>query len=362
MDIVGGKGICLGPSNILGLAYQQMPIGITVEGANVLTRNLILFGQGAIRCHPYLLKEMQAAQHPDRNQGLNDFDHAFWGHVRYTIANGVRAIWHGLTASVFAGPGGQGPVEMRQAMRELNRDAAAFGFLADITMLMLGGSLKRKERLSARLGDILAHLFLASCVLKRYEMEGRIREDADLARWCLHDCQVNIAQAFEGIFENFPNRFVGRLLRGLLFPWGIKARAASDRLGHRIAQLLANPGAARDRLTPICFVHHDEHDAVGAIEHALRAVLAAEPIEAKIRAAEKKGLFKAEPLANVRDIGKLAADRGIITAEESAVLKRRDELRDRVIHVDDFPFEIHAASDDTTVVHSAAASLHARAA
>jgi acyl-CoA dehydrogenase len=362
MDIVGGKGICLGPSNILGLAYQQMPIGITVEGANVLTRNLILFGQGAIRCHPYLLKEMQAAQHPDRGQGLNDFDHAFWGHVRYTIANGARAIWHGLTASAFAGPGSQGPVEMRQAMRDLNRSAAAFGFLADITMLMLGGSLKRKERLSARLGDILAHLFLASCVLKRYEMEGRIREDADLAHWCLQDCQVNIAQAFQGVFENFPNRFVGRLLRGLLFPWGFAAHAPSDQLGHRVAQLLANPGAARDRLTPICFVHHDEHDAVGAIEHALAAVLAAEPIEAKIRAAEKKGLFKAEPLANVRDIGQLAADRGIISPEESAVLKRRDVLRDRVIHVDDFPFEIHAASTASAATPAAAAALHARAA
>jgi len=363
MDIVGGKGICMGPSNILGLAYQQMPIGITVEGANVLTRNLILFGQGAIRCHPFLLAEMQAAQHPDRVQGLKAFDAAFWGHIRTIMGNGMRAVWHGLTAAKFAGPGNVGPVEMRSAMRRINHASVSFAFLADITMLLLGGSLKRKERLSARLGDILAHMFLASCVLKRYEMEGRIREDADVVRWCIDDCLNKIATAFEGVLQNFPNRALGRLLRVMLFPWGIPTAVASDRVGHRIAQLIANPGDARDRLTPICFVHDNEHDPVGAIEHALKAMIAAEPIDAKIRAAEKRGIFKNEPLANIRDIGRLALEKGIITAEEFSALTRRDELRDRVIHVDDFPFEIHASAESpSTPMSDSASALHARAA
>ncbi len=344
MDVLGGKGICLGPSNILGLAYQQMPIGITVEGANILTRSLILFGQGAIRCHPYLLAEMQAAQNPQRDAGLKDFDRAFWGHIRYTLGNGLRSVFHGITAEQFAGPGPKVSMEMRGYARSINRLSAAYAFLADISMLVLGGSLKRKEKLSARLGDILAMMFLASCVIKRYEMEGRIREDADLARWCIEDCLNKIRIAFDGVFDNFPNRLLGGVLKTLLFPWGVPGKSPSDQLGHRIAQLLSNPGDARDRLTPICFIHDSEHDAIGAIEHALEAVIAAEPIDAKIRAAEKQGLFKDEPLANSRDIGGLAAQRGVLSAEEVAVLKRRDALRDRVIHVDDFPFGIHEAS------------------
>ncbi|MBU3724159.1 MAG: acyl-CoA dehydrogenase [Burkholderiaceae bacterium] len=342
MDVLGGKGICLGPSNIMGLAYQQMPIGITVEGANILTRSLILFGQGAIRCHPFLLAEMQAAQDPDRAKGLQSFDAAFWGHIRYTLGNGLRSVFHGLSGAKFAGPGASVSVEMRGYARQINRLSTAYAFLADISMLMLGGSLKRKEKLSARLGDILALMFLASCVIKRYEMEGRIREDADLARWCIEDCLNKIHTALDGVFNNFPNALLGRVLKGLLFPWGLPGKSPSDQLGHRIAQLLSNPGEARNRLTPICFIHDSEHDPVGVIEHALAAVIAAEPIDAKIRAAEKQGVFKNEPLANSRDISGLAAQRGVISQEELTVIKRRDELRDRVIHVDDFPFEIHA--------------------
>ena len=299
---------------------------------------------------------MQAAQNPQRDAGLKDFDRAFWGHIRYTIGNGLRSVFHGITAERFAGPGPRVSVEMRSYVRSINRLSAAYAFLADISMLMLGGSLKRKEKLSARLGDILAMMFLASCVIKRYEMEGRIREDADLARWCIEDCLNKIRIAFDGVFDNFPNRLLGRVLKTLLFPWGIPGKSPSDHLGHRIAQLLSNPGDARDRLTPICFIHDSEHDPIGAIEHALNAVIAAEPIDAKIRAAEKQGLFKDEPLANSRDIGSLAAQRGVLNADEVAVLKRRDALRDRVIHVDDFPFGIHEKS-----AHERAADADAEA-
>ncbi len=344
MDVAGGKGICMGPGNILGLVYQQMPIGITVEGANILTRSLILFGQGAIRCHPYLLKEMQAAQQSDLKQGLIAFDRVFWKHMAHIVGNGLRSIGHGLTAGRVASSPYDVAPEMQRYYRSLARTSAAFAFVADLCMLILGGTLKRKEKLSARLGDILSQMFLMSCVLKRYDMQGRIQEDRDVARWALEDCQDKIRIAFEGVFANFPIAALGPVLKRLLFPWGMPGRAPSDALGHRVAQKFANAGAARDRLTPVCVVQKTVEDPVGVIELALDAMLACEPIEAKIRAAEKQGRFQGEPLANVRDMPTLAARLGVITELEFQEMQKRDALRDRVIHVDDFPFEIRSTS------------------
>lgn len=356
MDVVGGKGICMGPGNILGLVYQQMPIGITVEGANILTRSLILFGQGAIRCHPYLLKEMQAAQHADLRTGLVEFDQAFWKHMAHIAANGLRAIGHGITDGRFASsPVGVAP-EMSRYYRSLARTSAGFAFLADLCMLILGGTLKRKEKLSARLGDILSQMFLMSCVLKRYEMQGRLQEDQDVARWALEDCQDKIRIAFDGVLANFPIAALGPVLKGLLFPWGVPGQPPSDALGHRVTQKFANAGPARDRLTPVCVIHKQVDDPVGVIELALDAMLACEPIEAKIRAAEKQGRFQGDPLANVRDLPTLAARLGVITETEFQEMQKRDALRDRVIHVDDFPFEIRpAASETVTERHKQAA-------
>ncbi len=344
MDVVGGKGICMGPGNILGLVYQQMPIGITVEGANILTRSLILFGQGAIRCHPYLLREMQAAQASDTRQGLLDFDQAFWKHMAHVVGNGLRAITYGLSAGRLApSPVGVAP-EMQPYYRSLARTSAGFAFVADLCMLILGGTLKRKEKLSARLGDILSQMFLMSCVLKRFEMQGRIQEDVDVARWALDDCQDKIRIAFDGVFANFPIAPLGPVLKRLLFPWGIPGQPPSDTLGHRVSQKFANAGAARDRLTSVCVINKEIDDPVGVIELALDAMLACEPIEAKIRVAEKQGRFQDEPLANVRDLPTLAAQLGVITESEFQEMQKRDALRDKVIHVDDFPFEIRTTA------------------
>ena len=165
MDVIGGKGICLGPSNFLGRAYQQIPIGITVEGANILTRSLIIFGQGAIRCHPYVLAEMQAAQSSDRQQGLHDFDRAFWGHVGFVVKNKLRALGTALTGARLVGVNTDVAPEMKRYYQQLSRYSAAFALLADTSMLVLGGSLKRRERLSARLGDILSQMYLISATL-----------------------------------------------------------------------------------------------------------------------------------------------------------------------------------------------------
>jgi acyl-CoA dehydrogenase len=340
MDVLGGKGICLGPANFLGRAYQQIPIGITVEGANILTRSLIIFGQGAIRCHPYLLAEMHAAQNPDHRQGLADFDQALWAHVAYAIRNGVRALWLGMTGSHFVTPAADVAPAMRRYYQQLTRFSAAFAFLSDVSLLVLGGGVKRREKLSARLGDALSQMYLISCTLKRYEADGRQIEDAPLAHWAIWDAIYKTQQAFDGVIANFPNRLLGSFLYRLIFPWGHPYVVPSDALGHEVARLLIQPSATRDRLTAECFVPQTDTEPVGAIEQALAATLAAEPIEAKIREAEKVGRFAGNPLANVRDIASAAFACGAITAEEHSLMQRRNALRDAVVRVDDFPFDL----------------------
>jgi acyl-CoA dehydrogenase len=344
MDVIGGKGICLGPSNFLGRAYQQVPIGITVEGANILTRSLIVFGQGAIRCHPYLLAEMQAAHEPDTAKGLDAFDKALWGHIGFTIRNGFRALWLGMTGSHFVGVNADVAPEMKRYHQQLTRFSAAFAFMADISLLVMGGSMKRREKLSARLGDILAQMYLMSATLKRYESEGRQNADAPLAHWAIWDAMYKAQQAFDGVIANFPNRFIGAFLHRSIFPWGHPYVVPSDELGHKVARALIEPSATRDRLTSACFLASSEDDPVGAIELALAATIAAEPVEAKIRAADKAGRFDGNPRANVRDIAAVAAELGVITPSEYEIMRRRNHLRDVVVRVDDFPFDFGVAT------------------
>jgi acyl-CoA dehydrogenase len=344
MDVIGGKGICLGPSNFMGRAYQQVPIGITVEGANILTRSLIIFGQGAIRCHPYLLPEMQAAQNPDPKQGLVDFDKALFGHIGFTIKNGLRALWLGMTGSHFAAVNVDAAPEMRRYYQQLTRFSAAFAFMADISLLVLGGSVKRREKLSARLGDILSQMYLISCTLKRYEDEGRKAEDAPLAHWAIWDAMYKAQQAFDGVIANFPIRFIGAFLHRSIFPWGHPYFVPSDDVGHEVAKALIAPSATRDRLTAECYLPLVESEPVGAIELALKVTLLAEPIEAKIRAAEKDGQFDNNPLANVRDIAIVAFEAGVISAADYEIMKQRNHLRDIVVQVDDFPFDFGVAT------------------
>jgi acyl-CoA dehydrogenase len=349
MDVIGGKGICLGPSNFLGRAYQQVPIGITVEGANILTRSLIVFGQGAIRCHPYLLPEMQAAQNPDVKKGLVDFDKALFGHIGFTIKNGCRALWLGMTGSHFVAVNAAVAPEMRRYYQQLTRFSAAFAFLAYISLLVLGGSVKRREKLSARLGDILAQMYLMSCTLKRYEAEGRQSADAPLAHWAIWDSMYKTQEAFEGVIANFPVRFIAAFLRRSIFPWGHPYVVPSDDVGHAVAKALIAPSPTRYRLTAECYVPQVENEPVGAIELALAATLQAEPIEAKIRDAEKAGRFADNPRANVRDIALVAAELGVITPAEAEIMRRRNHLRDIVVRVDDFPFDYGVATANKPV-------------
>lgn len=350
MDVVGGKGICLGPSNFLGRAYQQIPIGITVEGANILTRSLIIFGQGAIRCHPYVLTEMQAAYSPDQTQGLHDFDLAFWGHVRFVTGNKLRAFGTALTGARLIRIEADVAPGMLRYYQLLSRYSSAFAFLADTSMLVLGGSLKRRERISARLGDVLSQMYLISATLKRFEDEGRQAADAPLAHWSIRDALLKLQEAFEGVLENFPNRFIAWGLRRVVFPWGRSQVAPSDQLGQEVAKLLVNPSATRDRLTAGCHLPATADEPVGAIEQALAATLAAEPIEAKIREFEKRGSLSGNPLANVRDLADAVYAAGGLSEAEYAVVKQRNALRDTVIKVDDFPFDLGTAHSPVRAV------------
>ena len=344
MDLIGGKGICLGPSNFLARAYQQLPVGITVEGANILTRSLIIFGQGAIRCHPWLLAEMAAVRDSDEARGMRAFDKAFWSHMRHSAANALRAFWHALTGSVFVRIDAHVAGEMRPYYRRITRYSAAFAITADVALLLLGGSLKFRESLSGRLGDMLAQLYIASAVLKRYEDDGRPVEDAPLAHWSVQDALHRAETALDGVLRNFPQPALGAVLRLLVLPLGRRSAPPSDTRARRAAELLVRPGPGRDRLTRNCFIPGNAEEPVAAIEEALRACIAAEPAEKKMRKFARSSRLKGDPQANVRDLADAVFAAGGLNSEEYALLKRRNELRDRVIAVDDFPGDLSALS------------------
>ena len=338
MDIAGGKGICMGPSNFLGAAYMQMPVSITVEGANILTRSLIVFGQGAIRCHPYVLREMAATREPDAGKALRDFDAAF---VRSRAlphaANSLRALTMGLTGSrLMRAPAGVAP-RTKRYYRQLTRLSAALAFMADLSMLTLGGALKRKEKLSARLGDVLSLLYLCSATLWRYEQEGRQAADAPLMHWALRDALYKAQSAIEGVITNFPNRLVAAVMRFVVFPLGQPHVVPSDRLGQHVARLMIEPSATRDRLTAGMFIG-DPDEPVGLLERALAASVAADPVERKLRSALRVGKLEAAQLPGegAAELEALAVAAGVITPAEAAVLASRRELAARVVKVDDF--------------------------
>src|SRR5215468_36808 len=253
MDIAGGKGICMGPSNFLGAAYMQVPVSITVEGANILTRSLIIFGQGAIRCHPWVLKEIAATRDEDHERASLAFDEALFGHIGFVLSNFARTFVLGVTGSHIAPCPDVAPETFRY-YQQLTRFSAALAFLADVSMGVLGGALKRKEKLSARLGDVLSYMFLCSCVLKRYEDEGRQAADAPLMHWAIWDALFKAQTALEGVISNFPNRAISAVMRRTVFPLGRPYVVPSDRVGHDVARLLIEPSATRDRLTAQTFI------------------------------------------------------------------------------------------------------------
>ncbi len=331
MDVHGGKGISLGPGNYLGRSYQQTPIGITVEGANILTRTLMIFGQGAIRSHPYVLKEIAATREVDHDKALHLFDDALFGHIGFALSNMARSLVFGLT-------GGRGiPVPQdavcRRYYQQMTRFSSAFALSADLAMAVLGGSLKRREKISARLGDVLSLLYLCSATMKRFADDGRPAGDLPLVHWAVQDALYKMQQALSGVIQNFPNIFVRCMLRVLIFPLGKRLTPPSDRQGHEVAALLMQPGEARDRLTYGMYIPDDEQQAIGALEAALLSTLECEPLQAQLHAARREGKLKAmEELQRISE----ARDIGLVTAEQALLLERDYALRRKVIMVDDF--------------------------
>ncbi|MGI9896574.1 acyl-CoA dehydrogenase FadE [Vibrio natriegens] len=336
MDIVGGKGICIGPSNFLARGYQGSPIAVTVEGANILTRSMIIFGQGAIRCHPYVLEEMNAA-YSDASDAVEKFDKALAGHVSFTMSNLVRSIWFGLSD----GLGSSAPTKdaTKRYYQQLNRYSANLALLSDISMAVLGGSLKRKERLSARLGDILSQLYLSSAALKRFEQDGRPVEDLPLVHWALQDSLKQAETAVDEFLANFPNKAIARTLRVLIMPFGRVRKAPSDKLDSKVARILQTPSATRSRIGRGQYLAPTEHNPAGKIELALSVILQAEPVFDKVCKAQGKR----RPFLRLDMIAEEGLEQGIISQEEAELLREAEQHRLDTINVDDFEPEQLAA-------------------
>ncbi|RXZ42133.1 acyl-CoA dehydrogenase [Crenobacter cavernae] len=327
MDIHGGKAVVLGPRNYLARAYQAIPIAITVEGANILTRSMIIYGQGAIRCHPYVLREMKSAM---ANDG-REFDDAITGHINFVISNFVRSLWMGLTGARLVGAPKGGAIG--RYYKQLTRFSSAFALLSDMAMFSLGGSLKFREKLSARLGDMLSNLYIASACLKRFEREGANKQDLPVLQWAVESALYDLQQAMDGFLANLPSRPLAFLLRRVIFPWGLTLKPPSDLIGTKVARALMEPGGTRDRLTHGMFVPNDERDPVGVLQPALKAILETEPVEQKLRKLTRDGKFKS--LTNRERLAEALAAGQISQTEFDAVARARKLKRD-VIMVDDF--------------------------
>jgi acyl-CoA dehydrogenase len=332
MDIHAGKGVILGPRNWVGRSWQGAPIAITVEGANILTRSMIIFGQGATRCHPYVLKEMQAAALKDPTAKLNAFDDALFGHMGFTISNAVRSLWFGLTGSYLGSA--PGDAYTQRYYRKLVRYSAALALLADMAMLMLGGKLKFKERLSARLGDVLSQLYIASAILKRYEDNNRPEIEQPMLAWAIYDCVFKMQNALVGALRNFPMRPVAWVLGWIVFPLGQRERAPGDRTGHRVAQLLMSPNAARDRIAEFCFTTPCANNPMGQMLAALPEIIDAEPIERRLQKAAKSGVLKSAD--GSKEQLEEAALAKVITIEERDLMLRVRKAVFEIISTDDF--------------------------
>jgi acyl-CoA dehydrogenase len=331
MDIHGGKGICMGPSNYLARAYEGVPVGITVEGANILTRSMIVFGQGAMRCHPHLVAEIEAASIEDEDKALEKFDQALIGHIAYAVSSGAQAMFHGLTRGRLAVAPVGGPTA--KYFRRLARMSAGYSFLADFTLLFLGGALKRKEKLSGRFADGLIYMYMCSAVLKRFEDDGRPESDLPLVEWgakyCIYETQV----ALDQILRNFPNKWVGMVLRGVMFPLGRRFRTPNDKLGRRVAKLLLKPGEARDRLTDALYISDDPQDVTGCLEVAMKLAIEADPIEKMLKDKELRKPYDTDYSAWLTQ---LVSD-GELTKQQADLLVASAQATRKVIMVDDFP-------------------------
>jgi acyl-CoA dehydrogenase len=331
MDVHGGKAIMLGPKNYVGRGFMATPIAITVEGANILTRSLIIFGQGAMRCHPFVLRELHAAQDENRERGLIQFDEALFSHIGYAISNMARSFFLALTHAKFSRVPLNTPT--RRYYQNINRYSAAFALATDFAMLTLGGKLKIKELLSARLGDVLSSMYLASAVLKHFENQGRKAADLPLVEWSVRTLMYQAQEQLHSFLRNFPNRPVAFFLRSFIFPRGRTYSAPSDELGRSVVDLITHSGDARERLSQQAYTTLEPGNPLGLLQEALELTEKNEELETKLRLARKEGLIKADYFGYQID-----------EAERAEIISKTEAVRLRVYHekvlallaVDDF--------------------------
>jgi len=332
MDVHAGKAVMLGPSNPVARSFQAAPVNITVEGANILTRSMMIYGQGAIRCHPYVLDEIEAANNEDKSAALDDFDDLFYGHIGHDFAAAARSLVMGITGGL--GSAGGKTDALKPYYQAMNRYSANLALLSDIAMATLGGSLKFRESISARLGDVLSNLYIASATVKRFVEDGAHADDLPLVQWVCEDAFATVESALAGVIRHLPNRPAAWLASLLIFPLGLHARVPSDELGRRIAALVQQPGATRDRLTPRCYISADKKDeGLALFERAMIATLDNAELQKKLVKACKDGTITADhPAEQIEAAGKAE----LFTAEELRRMRDLYALQMAVIRVDDF--------------------------
>jgi len=328
MDVHGGRGICMGPSNYLGRLYQAVPVAITVEGANILTRSLMIFGQGAMRCHPYLQEEVAAAT-AEGDEGLHRFDMALLSHAAYTIANAARAVLYGVAGGLFAPAPVSGP--SAQYYRRIARYSAATSAMADLALMTLGGTLKRKEAISGRFADAMAWMYLCSAVLKRFEDDGRQHADEPLMHWACQHSLYQVQQALDGVIRNFPIRPIAWKMRVWAFPLGRRASLPGDKLMHQLAELLIEPSATRERLVDGLYTGDD--GPIKCLHQAMELTIRAEPIERKLKEQGKVHRLDQDYGAWLREL----LEAGALKQAEADVLSEARASIDHAVMVDDFP-------------------------
>jgi len=333
MDIQGGAGISRGPRNIFAHSYMSLPIAITVEGANILTRSLMIFGQGAIRCHPYAYDEIDALTKGDTKA----FDNAFWKHIGHVIQNASRSLLMSLTRGVIGSSPVGGPA--KKYYKKLSWASASFAFLADIALGSYGGGLKIKEKISGRFADILSWMYLATATLRRYDAEGQSKEDQIFFEWSMQYAFSQIQEAFDAIYREIQVPGLSWLFRGPIALWSRMNRISSypsDKLGHKVAQAMQQRSEQRDRLTDGIYVPEDTNEALGRYEHAFKLHEEAAPIYKKIYVATKK---KELPKTQVRFVIDQALEKDIISEDEAELIRKAEDARVDMVQVDEFTLD-----------------------
>jgi len=333
MDVHGGRAICDGPSNYLMNAYSAAPVAITVEGANILTRSLIIFGQGAMRCHPWLLQEVAAAGDTDESAALIAFDRALLGHIGSVISNVARAFVKNATGGLLGSDPSVG--EVNYWYGQLERASVSFAVVADFALLQLGGALKRKEKLSGRFADVMGEMYLMSCALKRFEDDGRPEMDLPVLEFAFQNALFTVYDRLDDIIANLPSRSIAWFLRRLVFPWGRRWQRASDRLGGEVSDLLVNSRSFRERLCAGMYFDNSADDPIGCLEHAVRLTEVSEAADAKLHTALRSGRIPAHGV----DVVDEAARVGVISEVEAEQVRATRVAVRRAIDVDDFASE-----------------------